>query len=591
MYIAKGHGASAATSQGPAATKDMFSMAAAVGMSVPPPTLPLAAAPPQTFGYYFPDAPDASDAGVDAAALDALAVAMAEPAGAAAGDNSNLPPIITYLGQFIDHDVTAGTDADFGVASILGATITPASRAAVVAAGENLRHGSLNLDSLYGDLRVQTPFGKKLQGLLRFPRDRRMMWIARPSPVPGNTPLPADGAGDILRLGRLMSGTSPLVTPGELQALLPGEREHFLDGDGNPKIHRAIIGDSRNDENLIVAQLHLAFLRFHNRLAVTCEDGPALEGGPEGVFRWAQRQARLHYQWLVVNEYLPAICDPVVLDQVVAGEAPLYRAFRRAANVPADIFPLPIEFSAAAFRFGHSMVRAAYDHNRFFGEGNVPNHVLDVAPFELLFTFTGNGRPPMGSTGTTKLPSNWVIEWDRFVFPPDDPASLRAARKIDTRLAPPLLDMRHIDHAVDPALFQHLARRNLRRGLALNLPAAQDCISILNRDFGAAILPLTDDEHRSSETGVATPEAMIARTPLWFYVLKEAEVRGGGNRLGPLGSHLVAQTLVGLIVEDADSYWHAPAVNGPKWQPGDDARPDGILVDSFEDMLRAALVL
>lgn len=591
MYIAKGHGASAATNQSPASTDVMVGMATAVGMAGPPSAFSPAAAPPQTFGYYFPHAPDASKAGVDAAALDALAAAMAEPAGDPAGDNSVLPPIITYLGQFIDHDVTAGTDADFGVASILGATITPASRTAVVTAGENLRHGSLNLDSLYGDLRVQTPFGKKLQGLLRFPRDRRMMWVARPSPVPGNTPLPADGAGDILRLGRLMSGTSPLVTLGELQALLPGERDHFLDAAGNPNIHRAIIGDSRNDENLIVAQLHLAFLRFHNRLAVTCADGPALEGGSEGVFRWAQRQARLHYQWLVVNRYLPAICDPLVLEQVVTREAPLYRAFRRATNSPAGIYPLPIEFSAAAFRFGHSMVRAAYDHNRFFGEGNDPDHVLDLAPFDLLFAFTGNGRPPMGRVGTPKLPSNWVIEWDRFVFPPTDPASMRAARKIDTRLAPPLLKMGHVDHPVDPALFQHLARRNLRRGLALNLPTAQDCISILNRDFGAAIVPLGDDELRSTVSGVATPEAMIAQTPLWFYVLKEAEVRGGGNRLGPLGSHLVAQTLVGLIVEDPDSYWHAPAVNGPKWQPGDEARPDGIVVDSFEEMLRAALVL
>ena len=593
MFLSKGHGQQALTSQEHGGV--LMGLGTAAGVTDGVSALVAPARPPQTFGYFFPDAPDLADTGMTADMLDALADTMAEvsPPADPGALNSRLPPIVTYVGQFVDHDVTAGTDADFGVASIMGKTVVPASRADVTASGVNARHGSLNLDSLYGDLREQGDFGRRLQALLRFPADRRQMWIARPTPQGGEVPLPVDGAGDLLRLGRLLKGPKPLLTLAELQALTGAEREHFLKDD-QPIVQRAIIGDSRNDENLIVAQLHLAFLRLHNRLAVTCVDGPALEGGADGVFAWAQRQMRLHYQWLVVNRYLPAVCDPAVVAQVVATEAPLYRAFRRAVGAPADIFPLPVEFSAAAFRFGHSMIRAAYDHNRFFGKGDGPDHILDSAPFSLLFAFTGNGQPPMapgaGAPSTAKLPSNWVIEWERFVVPQTDPRSPRAARKIDTHIVPPLLDMQHL--TMPPAdIVRHLARRNLRRGLALNIPVAQDCIAALNRDFGAGIVPLTPDELRDADHGVPTPDALIDRTPLWFYVLKEAEMRAEGQHLGPLGSHLVAQTLVGLVVEDPDSYWHAPAINGPHWQPGDDARPDGITVDDWDAMLRAALLL
>ena len=59
---------------------------------------------------------------------------------------------------------------------------------------------------------------------------------------------------------------------------------------------RAIIGDPRNDENVIVSRLQGLFLRLHNRFATQLGD-----------FAAAQTAVRWHYQWVVLNDYLPAI--------------------------------------------------------------------------------------------------------------------------------------------------------------------------------------------------------------------------------------------------------------------------------------------
>jgi hypothetical protein len=236
----------------------------------------------------------------------------------------------------------------------------------------------------------------------------------------------------------------------------------------------------------------------------------------------------------------------------------------------------------AAFRFGHSMVRSGYDHNRFFGEpvagtpGLIPN-----APLDLLFGFTGDGRmlrdPQLG-----QLPRNWVIEWERWLnIDPSHPG--RSTRKIDTNLAPPLLDL--VNQPVDTGnIFKNLARRNLRRGYCLNLPTAQSCIAAIAGAGYTAFPQLTPEQLRSGspqrQQAVAAGGFDTA-TPLWFYILKEAEVLTDGEHLGPLGSILVADTLVGLVVNDPDSYWNRP---GGAWSP--DKFSQSKPIASFEDMAR-----
>ena len=129
------------------------------------------------------------------------------------------------------------------------------------------------------------------------------------------------------------------------------------------------------------------------------------------------------------------------------------------------------------------------------------------------------------------------------------------ARKIDTRLAPTLGDMPNEGNAEADRikeLLKHLARRNLRRGYQLSLPTGQ----ALARALG--IQPLSHDElsrdNSPKMTAALEQGGFFERTPLWYYVLKEAEVREGGERLGELGSRIVAETIIGVMLTDPESY-------------------------------------
>ena len=554
------------------------------------------------FHYLFPDADDLREADLDVRDLDGLAEAMIEADGESATQNSKNPPILTYFGQFVDHDITAGTDREVSVSRIADNDIRPLERSTVVASIANLRDGSMRLDSLYGDPDAATAFERKLQGLMRFPGDRSKMWIAQAADpgiaLPTEVPFPTDGAADLLRLGRLMTGNSPAIMPAELDALEGPLREAFVNADGSPRIQRAIIGDGRNDENLLVAQLHLAFLRFHNRVVDSCRDEAVLSGGPDAVFAWARQQVTFTYQWLTLNRYLTEVCDRAVVEDVLDRGSPLYSAFLRRVGQPSDParLPVPLEFSVAAFRFGHTMVRAAYDFNRFFGraaDGSQP--FIPRAPFDLLFAFTGGGNPPMPRTDGVadsfdKLPAHWIIEWDRFARRAPAEMPDRSARKIDTCLATPLDDLVN-EQGLPPEIFKRLARRNLRRGFLLNLPTGQDCVARVNDALGLSIAPLSVAELRSGKTGDHISDALCEKTPLWFYVLKEAETRGSGESLGPLGSYLVADTIAGLVINDPESYWNHQGSNGDRWSPSDGAQPAGRDVDSFVELLRAALLV
>src|ERR687889_1130495 len=132
---------------------------------------------------------------------------------------------------------------------------------------------------------------------------------------------------------------------------------------GEPELDReARIGDPRDDENLIVAQLHVAFLRAHNRLVNQGED-----------FVGARRLLRQHYQHIVLHDFLKKIADPLVVDETIAQN--------RVYTPGEDRLFMLLEFSVAAYRLGHSMVRSQYNFN-----ANFP-----TATFDLLFTFTAMG--------------------------------------------------------------------------------------------------------------------------------------------------------------------------------------------------------
>ncbi len=425
-----------------------------------------------------------------------------EPFGS--GVNSTVPAVFTYLGQFIDHDLTANTDRANVIGNVSDADLHPEDPAVVVAELRNLRLPQLNLDSVYGD--GPTFAGEpKTQACEQYNGIELKVGTVQLVPNPGTPeirgdriPLEADLARDLPR-----------------------------DADG-----RAVIGDGRNDENLIIAQLHTAFLRFHNATVRWVRRYEANAYTSErDVFERAQQLVRWHYQWIVVNDFLAKVALPGVVDQVVTEGNTLYAKRNGEAY-------MPLEFSVAAYRFGHSMVRGVYDFNRNFGR---PGRVIPVAPFGLIFAFTGNGR--FGARGdqpknTDVLPFNWVIEWERFVeehprFPD------HFARKIDTNLAPPLFslanEVRGLPTGTPPEvlikeILERLAVRNLLRGYQLNIPTGQAIASVLQ------LSPLTAEElqeNNSPEVNqVLADGGFLERTPLWYYILKEAEVRAGGNSLG-----------------------------------------------------------
>ena len=205
---------------------------------------------------------------------------------------------------------------------------------------------------------------------------------------------------------------------------------------------------------------------------------------------------------------------------------------------------MPVEFSAAAYRLGHSMVRQRYSHNRVF----------QAADFSLLFGFTGlSGQilgdlapnPPTGPLPVATLPSNWIIDWRRFYefkTPPAPDFRFNPARKIDPFLVATLHEL--------PGGGGNLAFRNLLRGVNLGLPSGQDVAQAMRIKNA-----LTPDEIATGTDGaVAKQHGLHKATPLWYYILKEAQIRNNGERLGPVGARIVAEVFVGLVHGDTESY-------------------------------------
>ncbi len=537
------------------------------------------------FGYLFGDAPVAPFASDTLDKLDAVHRDMVETIVDQAGDHSSLAPVFTYFGQFVDHDMTGMTeDGSMGaLPGIEDPALSPQDRSAVAKILLNTRTGQFDLDSLYGQSGATGNDAlDKLNSLLRFPRDRAFMWIGTFGDMDRRVEFPRDPAADLLRLDRLLS--SGRFTEADIDALPAEHIKLFRRDDGSLNLSRAIIGDARNDENLFVAQVHLAFLRFHNRMVLAWPKSRRA-GDEDEVFNWARANVRRFYQWLIVNVWLPQVCDPKIVRSILNDGPAMFDDFLAKCDwMPGKRLPMPLEFSTAAFRFGHSMVRGNYDWNKNFGRSD--NFQLDRATFELMFLFTGSSPNPMAGNGP-RLPANWGADWDRLVHPMSG-FSDRSTRKIDTVLADPLTNM--VNEGTNP-IKRNLIARNLRRGVLHNLATAQEAISALG-NLGIAVPQLTKAQIASGATsGEIKDGGFDTHTPLWFYVLKEAEVVGDGQRLGPLGSHLVAGTIIGLLLRGPDPVWEQPGSNEGRWHPVDGPRVSGQLVDSFPALMRAALLM
>jgi hypothetical protein len=401
----------------------------------------------------------------------------------------------TYLGQFVDHDLT------FDPTSSLREFLDRKQIGKLA----DFRTPRFDLDNLYG----------------RGPDDQPYMY---------------DPDGIRMLLGEPLSGNP--FDPNAVQV------PRGPNG-------RALIGDPRDDENRIVSQLHAIFLRFHNQVADHL--------GEKASFQKVREQVRWHYQWVLVTDFLPTVIEDETFRRVFGDPycpVPGLRELRTGLRL------MPVEFSVAAYRFGHSMVRPGYRLN-----AAVERPIFSTRPDDSTSDL-GGFRP---------IPNDWAIDWHFFIdlepsvmpaatVPPFGPAVRRPqhAYKIDTSLASPL-------GRLPPQIASRpskLALRNLERGNIFRLPSGQDVARALGVD------PIPDDR---LVIGKATAGArqkplvdiaagLAGKAPLWTYILSEAQVMSWDKadpgiprddvpiKLGPVGSRIVADVFAALLIGDRTSY-------------------------------------
>jgi hypothetical protein len=302
----------------------------------------------------------------------------------------------------------------------------------------------------------------------------------------------------------------------------------------------AFIGDPRNEENLIVCQLHLAFLKLHNKVV----DHLRTQGVPGAqVFEEARRLTRWHFQWVIVHDFLRRFVGQPLIDQLLDvrshGPAKVKLAFYKPKNPNKPM--MPVEFAAAAYRFGHSIIRPGYRVNATTGAAFFADQPTD-----------------RDLNGFRPIPPPLVVEWRNFFEIPGvagPPANL--TRKIDSKLSVPLL---HLPQSVVPPPDTHtsLPERNLLRGKRLGLPSGQQVAQAMG------VRAMTNEE-----LGLGSEPGWNGEAPLWFYILKEAELQHNGEQLGPVGGRIVAEVVLGLLDHDKTSYLSVD----PLFQPGPPIAP------------------
>ena len=385
----------------------------------------------------------------------------------------------TFMGQFMDHDVT------FDLTSRLGVPTAPER-------SPNSRDPAFDLDSVYGGGPIADP-----ELYQRVPRGRH--------------------------------ATKFRIENGGLFEDLPRS--------GNT----AVIADPRNDENLMIAGLHAAFLLFHNRVvdllsnnSIRLVDTRGRRDDPDEIFRRARRLTTWHYQWMILHEFLSLFIGQEMVNDILRNGRKFYRP---------EVTQIPVEFQAAAYRFGHSMVRPSYRAN-FTSLAGQPF-------FGIIFDPSQENNPdPDDLRGGFRAPRRF-IGWQTFFDFGD--GNVRPNKLIDAKISTPLFDLPLAAIASgDPPTS--LPQRNLLRHITWQLPSGQ---SIANRMRVPALSG--SDLSELKQFGSNLHES----TPLWYYVLKEAEVMEKGARLGPVGGRIVGEVIIGLLQLDRNSF----IADDPHWRP------------------------
>jgi hypothetical protein len=411
-------------------------------------------------------------------------------------DNPNMTAGVTFFGQFLDHDVTLDPRS-------------PLLERSNPKKITNFRTAAFDLDSVYGDGPEESP---ELYDV---------------------------SSGDIKMREEPIPGSERVSRKGAIRFDLP--RDAY---------NNAIIADSRNDEHVILAQFHLAVLRFHNAVIDHLRKDPShADQSAERIFKMAQRQVRWHYQWIILHEFLPLTIGQERVDDILQKGLRFYRVdddsddrHDRRSKDP----KIPIEFSVAAYRFGHSQIRPSYRLN-FGPTGGSPF-------FAFIFDDTQdpNNPDPNDLRGGKRAPRRFV-DWQTFFNFGD--GNFRPNKKIDGKLSSVLMLLPG-SRGPAPGLpadgVQSLPSRSMMRHVNLGMPSGQ---AIARRMGIPALTP--------AQLDMLKPFDMERSTPLLFYIWKEAELMENGLRLGPVGSRIVGEVFIGLLKADDTSYLAAR----PNWTP------------------------
>jgi Animal haem peroxidase len=372
-------------------------------------------------------------------------------------DNVGVPAGFTYLGQFIDHDLTRNLDP------LPTAQLDPTTL-------KNFRTAAFDLDSVYGR-------GPAVDATL-YEADKKHFRVQEEN---------ANGVPDLVR---------------------------------NPN-GGALLVEPRNDENVIIAQIHLAVQMFHNRLI------------DEGMsFKDAQRLTQWHYQWVVVNDYLPHVVGQARVDAILKGTK-VTNVLYKPGNPDAPM--TPTEFSTAIFRYGHSQVRDAYELN----------DLSEDAPIKVFAPTSGIEDLRGGQNLNERL----HIDWNEF-FEIDGAPEFEGnlSRKLDTKISESLFNLPLGAPGLPSAGTNILAQLTLVRSSRYDIPSGQD----VARAMGEPVLP----NNKIGLSQTAYPD-FNGEAPLWFYMLAESELKENGVRLGAVGGRIIAEVFLGQLGVDPASYLNA----------------------------------
>ena len=460
--------------------------------------------------------------------------------------NPALTSGFTFVGQFVDHDITFDTTLLSEQESDPDAT-------------KNFRTPRYDLDSIYG-------LGPNQNPQLYDPDDRDKFLIREHR---------YDQISGTLKLSDGTNSTKPSSTDPDPWSV---KEDKVFDVPRNSD-GTAIIADPRNDQTLIILQLHVAFQMFHNKLV----DLMRSNGIPRSaVFESARRLARWHYQWVVTHQFLPAIVGQTLSDsvykEVPTGAPKITIKYYKPTN-PAGRSFIPVEFAVAAYRFGHSITRPRYTVRDVFDTAGTT--VLGSVAGVPLFQDAPSDNNLNGHRDLLPVP-RLKIQWSKFFNADPTNPSARPVRQFDASLADPLFHM-PTTALPDTNTLGTLSQRNLQRGRKMGLPSGQQVAKLmgvtpltnaqLSQNYRINVtVPISKNKVNVISEGVVPNDSLKTElsdsgwggeAPLWFYILKEAEIVGKGRTLGPVGGRIVAEVLVGLLQKDPNSYLYLNS----SWKP------------------------